>query len=299
MLKMRIGETPSLKSSKIMLQKFSDYMSVLFSFTVCVMLLIGWRLRRFELITSEYGIGHRLGILGTSLMLAMFIYPLRKRIPALRAIGSVKMWFRIHMIFGILGPLCILFHATFHLGSLNSSIALFSMLVIAASGIVGRYFYGKIHYGLYGQRATLLELRDNLRQEKEEVRKQFALIPGIKEELLDLSEEVLNPCTSLLRSIMRIFSIGWRTRFIQWKIKLIANVYLKRNMASSAWTCAMKRKMKRQMQREAHLFLSQSVSIAQFSFFERLFALWQVLHIPSVYILVLVILVHVIAVKMY
>jgi hypothetical protein len=299
MLCMKTSEMPGLKSSKIMFQKFSDYMFVLFSFALCVILFMGWRLCRFELITPKYGIGHMLGILGTLLMLILMIYPARKRISALRVIGSVKMWLYIHMIFGILGPVCILFHTTFRLGSLNSNVALISMLFITSSGFFGRYIYCKIHFGLYGRRASLLELRDNLEQQKEQVQKQFALIPGIKEELFKLADYVLNPRTSLFESIKLLLSIGWYATFVLWKIKLITNIYLRQNSAGQDWTRAIKRRMRRKVRIEAQMFLSQAISVTRFGFFERLFVLWQALHIPLTFILAIVIIVHVIVVTVY
>ena len=79
----------------------------------------------------------------------------------------------------------------------------------------------------------------------------------------------------------------------------MANAYLKQKAVSNAWTRAMKRKMQLQLKLQARLFLAQTVSVAHFIVFERLFALWQVLHIPSSYILALVILVHIIAVSLY
>ncbi len=63
------------------------------------------------------------------------------------------------MMMGIIGPVCILIHCGFSLGATNSNIALFSMLTVAGSGIFGRYFYSKIHHGLYGRKATLAELQ--------------------------------------------------------------------------------------------------------------------------------------------
>jgi hypothetical protein len=299
MLHTRTSETPGLKSSKIMFQKFSDYIFVLFSFALCVILFVGWRLCRFELITPAYGIGHLLGILGTLLMLMLLIYPARKRFSALSTIGSVKMWFRIHMIFGILGPVCILFHTTFRLGSLNSNVALVSMLVITMSGIIGRFIYCNIHFGLYGRKASLIELRDNLQQQKEQVKKQLASISGIKEELFKLADYVLKPRTSLFESIKLVLSIGWRTTFVLWKIRFITNIYLRRNSASKGWAYTIKRIMRRKVRIEAQLFLLQAVSVARFGFFERLFALWQVLHIPLTYILVVVAILHVIVVSLY
>jgi hypothetical protein len=63
---------------------------------------------------------------------------------SLRTFGSVVFWFRLHMTLGLIGPTLILFHANFRLGSLNSNVAMFAMLLVAASGIVGRYLYRKI-----------------------------------------------------------------------------------------------------------------------------------------------------------
>ncbi|OHB75895.1 MAG: hypothetical protein A2Z25_22415 [Planctomycetes bacterium RBG_16_55_9] len=274
-------------------------MCVLFCLAVAAILFVGWRLRMADLIAAEHGLGHVLGIVGASLMALLMIYPARKRIPALRVIGSVKMWFCIHMMLGVLGPVCILFHAGFRLGSVNSSVALFLMLAIAASGILGRYAYCKIHDGLYGRRITLLELSDRLNNEKEEVRKQFAPVPGIKEELLSVAAEALQPCTSLSESIRRLFSVRYRSILAPWRVRRLANAHLKNDAVRRGWTRMMKAAVRRRLKLQAELFLEQTVDFAQFAFFERLFALWQVLHIPSSCILAFVVLVHVLAASLY
>jgi hypothetical protein len=52
------------------------------------------------------------------------------------------------MIMGIGGPLLILMHSTFQVGSLNAAVALYSMLLVAGSGVVGRFIYVRVHRGL-------------------------------------------------------------------------------------------------------------------------------------------------------
>jgi len=289
----------SLRIPGMLSQKVSHLMAVLFCLLVCATLFVGWRLRTAELITAEYGAGHMLGIMGTLLMLVLMIYSARKRMPALAVIGSIKMWFRIHMILGIIGPVCVMVHATFRLGSLNSSVALFSMLIIAVSGIFGRYLYCRIHNGLYGRRLTLNDLIDRLNEDKEAVKRHFAPVPEIREELLSTTAEALRPCASLSESFMRLFSISLRRRLVLRRIKRIANTHLKKQVASAGWTRAMKRNMRAGIKLQAGLFLDEVVGFTQFVFFERLFALWQVLHIPSSVILALVVLVHIIAVSLY
>ena len=133
-------------------------------------------------LTPQDGFGYTLGIVGGSMMLALLIYPLRKRMPSLAFIGSVKLWFRIHMVLGIVGPLAILYHSNFSLGATNSNVALVCMLIVSSSGLVGRYLYTRIHHGLYGRQATLRELAgdvESLRQHSGALK----MLPGLMNEV--------------------------------------------------------------------------------------------------------------------
>ncbi len=59
----------------------------------------------------------------------------------------------------MVGPVLILFHANFSLGATNSNVALFSMLLVAGSGVVGRYIYTRLHARLEGHEDTLEQLK--------------------------------------------------------------------------------------------------------------------------------------------
>ncbi|OYU72180.1 MAG: hypothetical protein CFE45_40840, partial [Burkholderiales bacterium PBB5] len=92
----------------------------------------------------------------------LFAYPLRKRWQTLARFGRAKWWFVVHMVLGIGGPLMVLAHSTFRVGSLNAAVALFSMLLVSGSGVAGRFLYLRIHRGLGGERHTLASLREAL-----------------------------------------------------------------------------------------------------------------------------------------
>ena len=62
------------------------------------------------------------------------------------------------MLLGIFGPVLIFFHANFSLGALNSNVALFSMILVAGSGVIGRYIYTQIHTGMSGARLDVGDL---------------------------------------------------------------------------------------------------------------------------------------------
>ena len=111
---------------------------VYFSYVlVALFIYAGWQRRLEWPLTAESGAGYLLGIIGATMMLLLLLYPLRKHNRHLRKMGPVKYWFRLHMLFGVMGPVLILFHSGFQLGSLNSSIALFSPLLVAGSGLSG------------------------------------------------------------------------------------------------------------------------------------------------------------------
>jgi len=131
-------------------------------FAACALVIyLGWRLPTERYITPDTGLGYILGIVGGSLMLLLLLYSARKRFRWLKFMGSLSKWFEVHMAFGVLGPICILYHSNFSLGATNSNVALFCMLTVASSGLVGRYFYSHIHYGLYGRKMSLGELQQN------------------------------------------------------------------------------------------------------------------------------------------
>jgi hypothetical protein len=124
--------------------------------TLGVAALVGcaWAIGRWGGFTAGSTLGYNLGLAGGLMMLLLFSYPLRKHFRFMRGFGPAKHWFALHMALGILGPLFILAHSRFHVGSINAGIALASMSLVAISGIVGRFIYTRIHHGLYGHRAN-------------------------------------------------------------------------------------------------------------------------------------------------
>ncbi|MEJ2694466.1 MAG: hypothetical protein P8166_15910, partial [Candidatus Thiodiazotropha sp.] len=155
------------------------------------LLYLGWLNREQAVWTAEDGWGYWLGIVGGSMMLLLLIYPMRKRMSSMSNWLTVKFWFRLHMIFGVLGPVLIMMHSSYHLGSLNGRIALFSMLIVAISGLIGRYLYSRIHYGLYGKKATFASLRTDSEMVTKRLGPLFELHPKSKQLLADYEKRVL------------------------------------------------------------------------------------------------------------
>lgn len=106
-------------------------------------------------------VGHTLGIVGFTLMLATEVaYSVRKRVPN-RAWGPMRTWLRVHIFTGIVGPWLVFLHVGWRFGGL-AGWALLAMATVVASGFVGRYFYTALPRGADGTELTLAELDGRL-----------------------------------------------------------------------------------------------------------------------------------------
>jgi hypothetical protein len=259
----------------------------LFSFLIFLLLYFGWQIRDEYFITAQHGLGYALGIIGGSMMLLLLVYPLKQRFHHTKwFIFSTRNWFRIHMMLGILGPLLVLFHCNFSLGSTNSNITLASMILMVSSGLFGRFIYGKIHYGLYGNKIELKELLHSKILAREQINDATQATHSLTPEQLKMiqhCENKLQKVNTVLGSLSTSLSLSLTTRFAQRRLKREIQT-----SASNADTIT-------------HLvhYLQAVRKIANLAFYERLFSLWHLLHMPIFFMLVITGFVHVYAVNRY
>ena len=264
-----------------------------------LLVMAGWLMRDRQLLNPEEGAGYWLGITGGSLMLVLLLYPLRKRLRIMRRLGPTSVWFRIHMILGLVGPLLILYHCNFRLGSFNSRVAFYSMLLVAISGLIGRHFYARIHHGLYGKKASLQELQKALSEAAEQSRGMTMLMPKLLARLKKMSDD-LQGC-HLTQSISAGRSLRWTltNAFVQMSLIYTGRRELQLAVASG--------RLERQDYPRARLAATRYIRnytnlmgrVAQFSVYERMFALWHIFHLPIFFMMVITALFHVLAVHMY
>ena len=267
--------------------------------TAALAAVVGWFARDASPITAGDGLGYVLGIVGGSLMLILLLYSARKRARFLRRFGATKYWFRIHMMLGIVGPLLILYHCNFNVGSLNSKVALYCTLLVAFSGVVGRYLYAKIHQGLYGRKASLAKLTARLRDSNEKLSTRTGLIREIRERLIQLGNEAMEPPATFAQSLVRPVTMGIRTRWLYHRLSWQARKELTARAMTSAAVNEHQDRLLATTQRFLRQHLGETRRIAQFGFYERLFSWWHIVHVPFFLMMVLSGCVHVLAVHMY
>lgn len=249
--------------------------------------------------TAGSDLGYYMGLTGGSMMLVLLLYPLRKHIKLLNKLGALRHWFALHMALGILGPALVIFHTTFELGALNSKIAFLSMMLVAGSGIIGRFIYVRIHHGLYGRAATLDEQRDRLVRCEEEAKTLFAHDPEIRDRLFAFHDLALDKKVSLPFRVWRFMSMRIQGRILLWQLRAPMKRALAGHAAESGWNRQTQAAHWREARREAAEFVAIVCSVAQFQAWKRLFSLWHVAHIPFVFLLVGSGIAHVVAVHLY
>jgi len=103
------------------------------------------------------GIWHIMGWTGTFLMLIMHIYTLRKNARFMHEWGMLKHWLDFHIFCGVMGPILVTYHTTFKLGGIVS-ISYWSVVIVAVSGMFGRYIFGSIPRGIAGNELKMEEI---------------------------------------------------------------------------------------------------------------------------------------------
>jgi hypothetical protein len=270
-----------------------------FASVVAAVLIYGWQMRDEGHLTPELGVGYWLGIGGASAMLLLLGYPLRKRLTGLKLLGSVTGWFRLHMMLGVLGPALILLHANFKLGSLNSNVALLAMLIVASSGLIGRYLYSRIHLGLYGRRAHIAELQADVAELEGAIAGEpsmpadvLAALDRHAERARSRGSGALSALFTLLR--LRLTSLGLRAR-----LSRVADRHIGAEAKRLGWSWRRRRRQTRAVRALLQQYIAAVNKTAAFVFYERLFGLWHVLHLPLFAILLFAAVIHVVAVHLY
>jgi len=203
------------------------------------------------------------------------------------------------MILGLVGPVLILFHSNFQLGSLNSNVALFAMLVVATSGLVGRYLYGKIHLGLYGRKAAVQQIVTDADTLRDLLSDGLPISEDIIVELNNFARIAMTPRSGLLANFWWMSVLSVRTRVARKRLLAEARQLVRNEGKRRGWSRRMRRDRLAAATELMTLHLAAVKKAAAFAFYERLFALWHVLHLPLFILLIMAAVAHVIAVHFY
>ena len=254
-------------------------------------------------------IGYNMGLVGGLMMVFLLIYPLRKRVAFMSKLGALPSWFKWHMIFGILGPALVVFHSTFHVyipfihptGSVNAAVAMVCMLLVSGSGSFGRFFYTKIHHGLYGRLTTVNELRSEMEQ-NEDVGSVFSFAPHVEKSLEEFRARAEKYVQKSGLGFGNFITVGFQaamlSRSLSREVHQLMQEQARQNNFTDAQLASMEAKYL-EYREKITTYLDAVRDASQFHTYERMFSWWHIFHIPLVYMMVFSAVYHVYAVHAY
>lgn len=266
---------------------------------VLLLVPMAWVAGRIGLYTPGSDLGYYMGLVGAILMAFLLLYPLRKYARFLRRAFGMRLWFKLHIFFGILGPILVVYHSTLKLNSFNASVAFYSMLLVVGSGIIGRFIYTKVHHGLSGRQVTLRERQEQLGLAGESLKSKFNFAPRVEQRLKRLEAYATDQTRRSLLGVRRFFGIIIRGQYAYWRSAREVDRILSRAADKRGWPRHERIRRAQVARRMIKEYLRELRELAHFRTYERLFSLWHLLHVPFAIMLVLSAIAHVVAVHMY
>jgi hypothetical protein len=266
---------------------------------LAILVAAAWEISQLKLFKASDDVSYWIAVTGGSMMLALFSYPLRKHVRFMQRLGKVKWWFWVHIFFGIAGPWLILVHSSFRIGSLNAGVALYSMVIVVASGVVGRFIFARVNRGLDGEQMSLNALRERAGLIESDARSKLDFSPEVKARLLAFERRELHGNPSWWTHLRQVTWLPVGQHITRLRCALELRRRLRELAATQGWTPDDLRRRQRRALRLSDRYLDAVVRVAQYVAFRRMFALWRLAHLPFVYLLIISVAVHVFAVHAY
>jgi hypothetical protein len=229
-------------------------------------------------------LGLSFGVAGLSLFLFMWLYPVRKRVRALRKAGGLGPWLRVHILAGLTLPFAVAVHAAWRFTGLIG-LGYAAMVLVVVSGIVGRYIYSRIPRQRNGLELTRDEVANERRALLTVIAAEARLDPTEVEQALALGP-ARGPRQGVARILLQMVADDLARR------RALRNIRRRWSQPRPGAPAPDPRALRgtlRMARRE--IALSQQVRMLDAT--HRVFSWWHVAHLPVAITALLAILVHV------
>ncbi|MBS0243297.1 MAG: hypothetical protein JSS20_14045, partial [Proteobacteria bacterium] len=233
------------------------------------------------------------------MMLAVLLYPLRKSWRRLHRLGAMRSWFAAHMMLGVVGPTLVVLHSNFSLRSTNATVAMMVMLTVVVSGLVGRYVYGQIHIGLSGPRADVDELLADIGMMREAFSGELETTAHLNTQLKFYEDWAESFRKSRLGGLKALIFMGVQGKPQQRQLKSEAMALLAARALRDGWDAGLLQRRSKTLEAGLATYFRSIRRVTTLHFFNRVFHLWHVLHMPLYLLLILVTIGHIVAVHLY
>ena len=140
------------------------------------------------LLRPSGSVGHDLGWVGAGMIVTgVLLYSSRKRVPYLQGRGPMRTWLAVHIYLCLVGPILVSFHTALKLRGLGVY-SYWSMMIVAASGVVGRWLYQQFPRTIRGKEMSLEEIRADQAEVRSRLEGEFGLSAAALAEVDALAE---------------------------------------------------------------------------------------------------------------
>lgn len=275
-----------------------DLQVALLSLSVLLVVISsGWLLISNTNLLANGDFVYNAGLLGGFLMLCSIFYALLKRVRFINKLGHNETWYYAHLFCGVVGPLLIIFHTSFHIKSVNSAVAFFSMLIIMISGMFGRYISTLMSYQAHRTYLAIsdieLQLISSLLDHRQGTPKRS------KDALRRLMVNGLKRPHYWFQNIPLMLKTFYSTllcyfTFCRERRKIFRSIGGQKN-----WDRKTLRAAIRHSKRLTRRYVINIAKLSLLNMVQNLLLNWRVLHANLLYLLALTAVAHIIAVHMY
>jgi hypothetical protein len=231
-------------------------------------------------------VGHPFAWVGSAVLLVgVGLYSGRKRLGVMRGRGPMRTWLNLHIYLCLAGPFLVALHTALKLRGLGVY-SFWSMMIVAASGIIGRWLYQQFPRTIKGEAMTLEEIRAEQAELRSRLSGEFRLPSDLLAEIDDIAQ----------RSVRRIRSSSGEGLLA---LPLLFADDLARPLRL-AWLQRRLRKARHIGRQEAsamvRLIRHQVATARRLAFldtFRRVFAWWHVIHLVFFVAMIVLLVLHV------
>jgi len=227
-------------------------------------------------------VGQSAGIVALLIFLFLWLYPLRKKFRWLSFTGSMAQWMDVHVAVALILPFLAAVHASWRFDGVIG-LGYLSMLVVCASGIVGRYLYIHIPRSASGLELSAEEIAAQRRGLVARIA-EASRIPAAQVEALLRSDPT--PCEGLGlgQTLTRMFTDD----LARWR-----SAHALRRLIRRQGGRRVDRRTLRQVLKLAHREMSLTQQARMLNATQRLFRFWHVAHRPFAVTALVAVLIHV------
>lgn len=227
-------------------------------------------------------VGQSAGILALAIFVFLWLYPLRKKYRSLAFTGSIARWLDVHILAAIGLPLLIAVHASWRFDGVVG-LGYFAMLVVWASGVVGRYLYVRIPRS----RSGVASSRDEVAVERRSLIADIAAATGLDPFVVERTLSVSGPSasTGVMRTLLHLLSDD----ITRWRLTRA----LRRRLEEADGSDALDKETLDRVVRLASREISLAQQLRMLDATQRVFGYWHVAHRPFAATALVAVIIHV------